>query len=99
MEIVKLSEYAERRRSRHHPPSPAMLRREARNGLIPGAFQQVQGGDWYVDLDHHDAVIRDRIDTHLLDSQPVEEQLDFTFDPVVAQILEDQNESPRSPSP
>lgn len=64
MRIVKLSEYRDLRRSKRKPPSLLTLRREAKDGKIPGAYQNVQGGDWYVDLDYHDQTIRERIESN-----------------------------------
>ena len=62
MALLKLREYEQRYRPGLKPRNPVTLAAAARNGHIPGAFQMVTGGDWWVDTDIHDQIIRERIE-------------------------------------
>jgi len=57
MNICPLSKYSELRRP-HESKTRASWCRDARSGKIPGAFQFIEGGDWFVDLDIHDETVR-----------------------------------------
>jgi hypothetical protein len=61
MRLVKLNEYNKHIRQELPPLGISVLRKWARQGKIPGAFQQTARGDWWVDLDYHNQVIQERI--------------------------------------
>lgn len=95
MHLVRLSDYQDLRRGESSHVSIRTLRQYASKGKIPGAFKMDDAGDWWVDLDIHDQVIRERIEAQMVDIAatpandantvaPVE-----TDDEVVAQILRD----------
>ncbi|MFT6550530.1 MAG: hypothetical protein ACJA1I_000558 [Zhongshania marina] len=66
MQIVKLCEYPKHRLSAESAPSIGTLRRDAAKGRLPGAFRLTDGGAWYVDLDTHDKVIKERIEENMV---------------------------------
>lgn len=61
MRIIPLTDYPAARRPTETRKSQTSWARDARSGKIPGAFQFTDGGDWYVDLDTHDATVRRRV--------------------------------------
>lgn len=91
MNLVKLTEYQELRRGEKSRCGLSYLRRQAKNGAIPGAFQMDQRGDWWVDLDTHDEIIRERINMQMVaisgEQKTASNQDDD--DIVVNQILEE----------
>tara|TARA_R110002072_G_scaffold21764_7_gene76799 strand:+ start:143 stop:448 length:306 start_codon:yes stop_codon:yes gene_type:complete len=92
MKLVKLSEYQRLRRGENSCTGLSTLRRHAKAGGIPGAFQMDTGGDWWVDLETHDEIIRERISMNMIDTaaQPAANEAKQGYiDPVVAQILKD----------
>lgn len=60
MRIVPLTEYPKLYRPTEQK-SQTSWARDARRGRIPGAFQFVKNGDWYVDLDAHDRIVKQKI--------------------------------------
>lgn len=101
MNIAKLSEYEHLRRpSSIRKRSLSTLRRDAASGRIPGAFQMTDRGSWWVDLDMHDQIIKERIEMQMVASpaqrgvKPANEEHtvgDNEDDAVVSQILRDLN--------
>ena len=94
MKLAKLSEYEDLRRAHTKRRTLSTLRKEAAAGKIPGAFQMTEGGGWWIDLDRHDRIIQDRIESNLVGIDAAPHQLPANdcaeeFDPVVSQILRD----------
>lgn len=57
LKIIPLTEYPGARRPLESK-SRASWTRDAKMGKIPGAFRFTPGGDWFVDLEAHDAAVR-----------------------------------------
>lgn len=57
MKIIPLTEYPAARRP-FESKNRASWARDAKSGKIPGAFRFTPGGDWFVDLEAHDAAVR-----------------------------------------
>lgn len=57
MKIIPLTEYPAARRP-FESKNRASWARDAKAGKIPGAFRFTPGGDWFVDLEAHDAAVR-----------------------------------------
>lgn len=91
MHLVKLSEYQELRRGKKSRCAMSTLRRQAKSGAIPGAFQMDQRGDWWVDIELHDKVIEERINLQMVETESAEpcKPLQDDDDIVVSQVLKE----------
>ena len=90
MHLVKLIDYQDERRAKKSHVSISCLRKQAQAGKIPGAFKMDDGGDWWVDLDTHDEVIKERIESQMVEIPATQssQAAPANDDEVVASILE-----------